>query len=107
MEAAQPTSPLGSGTGINECPPGEGRWEGSQDTKICGAQGVRCDWSAGGHAGRLGVGEISQSRFSGLFCAKLSGATSLEKPPGEVKEKIGGQVGWIYPLVVGKVGWGV
>lgn len=67
---------LGSGIGINECQPGKGRWEGSQDTKACVAWGVWCDWSAGGHAGRLGMGEISQSRFLGLFCAKLRGATS-------------------------------
>lgn len=58
MEAA---GLLGCGIGINVCQPGKRRWEGSQDTKVWGAWGVWCDWSAVGHAGRLGVGEISKN----------------------------------------------
>lgn len=58
MEAA---GLLGCGLGINECQPGKRRWEGSQDTKACGAWGAWRDWPAVGHAGSLGVEEVSKN----------------------------------------------
>lgn len=37
--ATEPARPSWGSVGMNECQPDKGRWEGSQDTEVCGARG--------------------------------------------------------------------
>lgn len=104
-EGGQPQSLpglVGGRVGMNECQPDKGRWEVSQDTEVCGARGGLMGLVCSGPCWETGRGKNKpQQVLKTLVCN-----FSLEKPPGELKEKMGRQFGQVYPLAAWKVGWG-